>query len=69
MQEANKCIYDLSRNEASLVYLFDINALITEEIALVNSELYSTIELVLQYAMESDLKAGGKLVISNRDSY
>ena len=47
MQEANKCICGLNRNEASLGYLFDIDVLIIEEIGLVNSELHSTIELVL----------------------
>ena len=31
--------------------------------------MYSTIELVLQHVMDDDLKAGGKLVISNRNPH
>ena len=67
--EANQCIYRLTRNDASLAYLYDIDVLIIEEVGLVNSELYSTIELVLQHVMDNDLKAGGKLVISSGDPH
>ena len=68
-QEANQCICTLTRNEASLACLYDIDILVIEEIGLVNSEFYSTIELVLQHVMDNDLKASGKLTISNGDPH
>ena len=65
LQEANLCIHKLTRNNAALAYLHSIDVLMIEEIGLLNSELYSTIEIVLQHIIKNDLKAGGMLIISN----
>ena len=69
VQEANQCIWKLERNEAAQAYLNSIDILIIEELELINSELYSTVELVLQHTMNNDLKAGNKLIISNGDPH
>ena len=67
--KVNQCICDLTRNEDSLAYLHDVDVLIIEEIGVLHSEMCLTIELVLQHVMDNDLKAGGKLVISNGDPH
>ena len=69
MLVANQSIYALTRNKSSLACLHDIHVLIIEEIGLLNSEMYSTNELVLQHLMDNDFKACGKLVTSNGDSH
>jgi len=49
--------------------LHSIDILIIEELGLINSELYLLVELVLQYTMSNDLKAGNRLVISNSNPH
>ena len=57
------------RNNASLACICSIDILIIKEVGLVNSELHSTIKLVLQYVIENNVKVRRKLVISNGDPY
>ena len=69
LKEANQCIHQLTTNDIALAYLYSIGVLMIEDTSLLNSELYSTLEIVLQHVMKNDLKVGGMLIISNGNPF
>ena len=69
LQEANEAIHNLNKNDAALAYLFSLDIIIIEEIGLLNSELYSTLEIISQYIMDNNNRSGGKLILCNGDPF
>ena len=69
LQEANEATCNLNKNDAALAYLFSLDIIIIEEIGLLNSELYSTLEIISQHIMDNNNRSGGKLILCNGDPF